>query len=342
MGQYVARRLLQAVPLLFLISVLLFVLMQSVGDPLATLGGDQRLAGEERRRLERLLGLDDPWPVQYLYWLIGNDWRYFDTTGDGVPNARGTRRGVLRGDFGRSIVTRRPALVDIRERLPATLTLMVSAQALTILLSLLLGIFSATRKYSLWDNTLTSIFYVFQSLPIFWVALVLLQLGAVELRALGLPHFPSGGMFDPRRGPTLGQISYHLVLPVLSLSLVSVAYYSRYVRAAMLEVINQDFIRTARAKGLKGRTILLKHAFRNAMLPVVTLVGLDIPGLFAGALVTEKIYAWPGMGSLFIDRLARSDYPVLMGLLMMISLLVVISQLATDLAYALLDPRIRY
>jgi peptide/nickel transport system permease protein len=342
MRQYLVRRVLQAIPLLFLISVLLFVLMQSVGDPLATLGGDQRLAGEERRRLERLLGLDEPLVMQYLYWLVGNDWARFDTTGDGVPNARGARRGVLRGDFGRSIVTRQPAASDILARLPATLILMVSAQVLTLVLSLSLGIFSAVRKYSFWDNALTSFFYVFQSLPIFWIALVLLHLGAVQLRAWGLPFFPAGGMYDPRRGMSALQVGYHLVLPVLSLSLVSVAYYSRYVRAAMLEVINQDFIRTARAKGLREAVIMFKHAFRNAMLPVVTLIGLDIPGLFAGALVTEKIYAWPGTGSLFIDRLARSDYPVLMGLLMLISLLVVISQLATDLVYALLDPRIRY
>ncbi len=342
MWQYVVRRILQAIPLLFLISILLFVLMQSVGDPLATLGGDQRIAGEDRERLKRLLGLDQPLSTQYLYWLIGNDWRHLDTTGDGASDALGTRKGVLRGDFGRSIVTRQAAIRDILDRLPATLILMVSAQVLTILLSLALGIFSAMRQYSTWDNLLTSIFYVFQSLPIFWIALVLLNLGAVQLRNWGLPFFPSGGMYDPRQGATLGQITYHLALPVLSLSLVSVAYYSRYIRSAMLEVINQDFVRTARSKGLRERTIMLKHAFRNAMLPVVTLIGLDIPGLFAGALVTEKIYAWPGMGSLFIDRLSRSDFPVLMGLLMLISLLVVLSQLLTDLVYAALDPRIRY
>ncbi len=342
MRQYIIRRLAQAVPVLFMISLLLFALMQAAGDPLATLGGDQRLAGDERRRLERLLGLDQPLAAQYLYWLVGNDWTRPDMDGDGTADSAGARRGILRGDFGLSIVTRNPAMQDILQRLPATLLLMLTAQTLTLVSAVALGLYSAVRQYSAADHLITGLSYILQSMPIFWVALSLLYLGTVQLRAWGLPYLPAGGLYDPRVGAAPGQVIRHLILPALSLTLVSIAYYSRFIRSAMLEVIHQDYMRTARAKGVSERKILFAHGFRNAMLPVVTLVGLDIPALFAGALVTEKIYALPGMGSLFIDRLARADFPVLMGMLMLISTLVVAAQLATDVFYTLLDPRIRY
>jgi peptide/nickel transport system permease protein len=174
------------------------------------------------------------------------------------------------------------------------------------------------------------------------MALILMYIFAVQFRAWGLPYFPISGMFDPIVGRTPQQVAWHMVLPVLSIALISVAGYSRYIRSTMLEVINSDYIRTARSKGLKERRTLFVHAFKNASLPIVTLIGLDLPFLLAGAVVTETIFAWPGMGRLFIDHLSRSDFPVLMGLLMLISVAVVVFQLLTDLVYTWLDPRIRY
>jgi peptide/nickel transport system permease protein len=170
---------------------------------------------------------------------------------------------------------------------------------------------------------------------------MLMYLFSVNFKRWGLPYLPTVGMFDPQVGRTPGQIALHLVLPVTTIAVISIAGYSRYVRSSMLEVLSQDYVRTARAKGQKERAVVLKHALRNALLPFVTLVGLDMPALLAGAVVTETIFAWPGMGRLFIDHMSRADYPVLMGILMLISVAVVFFQLATDLAYAVLDPRIR-
>jgi peptide/nickel transport system permease protein len=165
---------------------------------------------------------------------------------------------------------------------------------------------------------------------------------AVKFREWGLPYFPTSGMFDPREGQTFAQVVWHLVLPVMSIALISIARYSRYVRSNMLEVINSDYIRTARAKGITEHAILYRHAFKNAALPIVTLIGLDLPGLVAGAVVTESIFAWPGMGRLFLDHLSRLDYAVLMAILLLFTLAVIVFQLVTDLAYTWLDPRIRY
>jgi peptide/nickel transport system permease protein len=341
--KYVIRRLLQAIPLLLLISMVLFVLMQSVGDPLATLGGRVPPRAEDRERLRRELGLDQPLHVQYIYWLIGNDWTMVDTTGDGVGDRPGRRQGVLRGDFGESLVERGvPAIEVISARIPNTLLLMITAEIVIIIGALTIGVFAATRQYSWVDNALTTFAFITYSIPIFLLALILMYIFAVNFRAWGLPHFPTTGMYNPAVGRTLGQTAWHMVLPVLSIALVSMAGYSRYVRSTMLEVINSDYIRTARSKGLSERRTLFVHAFKNASLPLVTLIGLDLPFLLGGAVVTETIFAWPGMGFLFFNRLNRSDFAVLMGLLMIISTAVVLFQLLTDIIYTWLDPRIRY
>ncbi len=342
MGRYIIRRLLQAVPLLFLISLVLFVLMQASGDPLATLGGRQPPRAEDRARLARQWGLDKPILVQYLYWLIGNDWTLVDIDGDGTGDAPGTRLGVLRGDFGNSLVTRQPAMQVIAERIPNTLILMLTAEALIIIFSLFIGVYSALHPYSLFDNVLTGFSFITFSMPIFWIALMLMYIFAIRFKAWGLPYLPTVGMFDPVVGRTFAQVASHLVLPAMSIALIDIARYSRYIRSNMLEVINSDYIRTARAKGLRERSILFVHAFKNAALPLVTIIGMDLPLLLAGAVVTERIFAWPGMGRLFLDHLNRADFPVMMGLLMLISVAVVVFQLLTDLVYTWLDPRIRY
>jgi peptide/nickel transport system permease protein len=340
MTQYILRRFLQAIPLLLIITFVLFVLTNNIGDPLATLGGRQRIRAADRERLMRQFGLDQPVAVQYVYWLVGNDWTQVDKDGDGVGDEPGKRKGVVRGDFGTSIVTRRPALDLILERLPNTLLLMLPAEIVIIILSLIVGIYSALRQYSFTDNILTSFSFIGYSMPVFWLALMLMYIFAVNFKAWGLPYLPTVGMFEPEAGKTIQQVLWHMVLPLTTLTIISVAGYSRYVRASMLEVVHQDYIRTARAKGLPGRMIIYGHALKNASLPLVTIVGLDLPLLLAGAIVTESIFAWPGMGRLFIDHTERADVAVIMGIMVMISVAVVFFQIVTDLVYAYLDPRI--
>ncbi len=343
MTRYIIRRLLQAIPLLFIISIVIFVLMQNVSDPLATMGGRTVTRREDRERLTRQLGLDKPIYVQYLYWLIGNDWTKIDLDGDGVPETPGRRHGVLRGDFGTSLVNRGvPVLRVIWERLPNTLLLMGTTEIVIILSAFIVGIYSALRQYSVLDYIVTAISFIGYSMPIFFVALLSMYIFSVNFKRWGLLYLPTVGMFDPQVGKTPGQVVLHMILPVFSLSFMYFASYSRYLRSTMLEVLNQDYIRTARAKGLPRSGIIFVHALKNASLPIVTVIGLDLPFLLAGAIVTEGIFGWPGMGRLFIDHVSRGDTPVVMGILMLIAVAVVVFQLITDITYAWLDPRIRY
>ncbi len=342
MTRYIIRRLLQGIPLLFIISIVLFVLMMNMGDPVATMGGRRVTRPEDYQRLKRQLGLDKPFYTQYLYWLIGNDWTRIDMDGDGVGDTYGTRHGVLRGDFGTSLVDRAPVLQIIWERLPNTLLLMLAAEVIIILGALLVGIYSALRQYSAFDHFITAILFIGYSMPIFFIALLSMYIFAVLFKRWGLPYLPTVGMFDPQIGRTPGQVLLHMVLPVLSISIVSFAAYSRYIRSTMLEVLGQDYIRTAKSKGLPRRDIVFVHALKNASLPIVTVVGLDLPMLLGGAVVTERIFAWPGMGRLFLDHVSRGDLPVVMGILMLIAVAVIVFQLITDVVYAWLDPRIRY
>jgi peptide/nickel transport system permease protein len=342
MTRYILRRLLQALPLLFIISLVLFVMMQNMGDPLATMGGRSVTRSADRERLARQLGLDKPVIVQYLYWLVGNDWTKVDLDGDGVAETPGTRRGALRGDFGMSLVAREPALDIILSRLSNTLILMLVAEFVVIVGALVLGVYSALRQYSLLDNLVTTFSFIGYSMPIFFVALSAMYIFAVNFKRWGLPYLPTVGMFDPREGETLGQVTLHMILPVFTIALTSFSAYSRYIRSTMLEALNQDYIRTARAKGLPKHEIVFIHALKNASLPIVTIVGLDLPFLLGGALVTERIFAWPGMGRLFLDHVSRGDTPVVMGIMMLIAFAVVVFQILTDIFYAWLDPRIRY
>jgi peptide/nickel transport system permease protein len=343
MTRYIIRRLLQAIPLLLFISIILFVLLQNMGDPLATMGGRRPTRAADRERLTRQLGLDQPIHMQYLFWLVGNDWIMLDLTGDGVPDSYGRRKGVIRGDFGESLVNRgRPASEVIWNRIPNTLLLMAATQVVIIVFAFAIGVYSALRQYSLMDHAITTFSFVGYSMPIFFVALVLMYIFALNFRRWGLPYLPTVGMFDPQVGKTPAQVVWHMILPVASISFISIAAYSRYIRSTMLEVMNQDYIRTARAKGLRRAYIITVHALKNASLPIVTVIGLDLPLLLGGAVVTERIFAWPGMGRLFLDHVTRNDVPVVMGILMIISVAVVIFQIITDVVYAWLDPRIRY
>jgi len=341
MTNYILRRLAQAIPQLIIISIILFVLMQAFGDPIATLGGRIPPRPEDKARLRRQLGLDQPIYMQYVTWLVGNDWQKIDMDGDGVPETPGKRLGILRGDWGNSLVTRQPVLKMISERLPNTLLLMLTAEVVIIIFSIAVGLFSALRPYSFFDNLVTSLSFVGYSMPVFWLALMLMYIFAVNFRRWGLPYLPTVGMYDPATGKTPIELIKHLVLPVTTLAIISIAGYSRFVRSSVMEVLGQDYVRTARAKGLKAFTVVFRHALPNAALPFITIIGLDIPFLLAGAVVTERIFAWPGMGRLFIDHTERSDFPMLMGILMLIAITVVIFQIITDVVYSMVDPRIR-
>ena len=342
MTRYIFRRLLQAIPLLFLISLVLFVLMQNMGDPLATMGGRKVTRSEDRIRLARQLGLDKPIYEQYLYWLVGNDWTKSDMNGDGIPETPGVRKGVLRGDWGISLVNRQPVTEVIGERLPNTLLLMVTSEILIIAIALIIGIYSALHQYTTIDNTLTAVTFIFYSMPVFFFALGTMYIFAVNFKKWGFPYLPTVGMFEPSAGQTPAQVLWHMILPVSTLSFGFIAGYSRYIRSTMLEAMGQDYVRTAKSKGLPRSEIIYVHALKNASLPIVTVVALDLPFLLGGAIVTERIFGWPGMGRLFLDHVSRSDTPVVMGILMMIAVAVIIFQIIADITYAWLDPRIRF
>ena len=320
MARYLARRLVQTVPLLLLISIIGFGIIQLTGDPLAAYTMETALSREDIARLRAYYGLDQPVYVQYLNWL-GN---------------------LARGDWGTSYVAHRPVLDLILQRLPNTLMLVAASYTLILTVSIVLGIYTAIRQYSWVDHLVTGLAFVGISIPSFWLGLILLVVFAVSTRNLGLPYFPAGGMYDLSVGPTAPQVLWHLVLPAVTLATVVTANYIRYIRASMLEVLHNDYVRTARAKGLRNGVILRRHAFRNAAIPLVTLIGLDLPRFLSGSLVVEAIFAWPGLGRLFWEHAERTDIPVLMAIMMLTAAMVVFFNLLADVAYAFLDPRIRY
>jgi peptide/nickel transport system permease protein len=317
MWSYLARRLIQGLLTLFIITMLCFVLTRLSADPMSQYANKANISQADRERLRARLGLDKPLPVQYLKWL----------------------QLSVQGDLGNSFFSHQPVSLLISQRLPLTLELMITSEIITVLLSLGLGIVSAVHEYSLLDNIVTSLSFVGYSMPIFFIALGLILIFAVQFKALGWPYLPTGAdIWNPK---DLGQLARHMILPVSCLVIITTAGYSRYIRSSVLEVLGQDYIRTARAKGLTERATLYKHALRNAILPFVTVVGLDIPFLLGGALVTETIYAWPGMGRLFWEYAQRGDFPVVLGVLLVVSTAVVFFSIVTDLAYTLIDPRIR-
>jgi peptide/nickel transport system permease protein len=342
-SRYLLRRILQSIPLLFFISFILFVLMNSIGDPLSVFAESAHPpSGQEAEQMIRRLGLDKPITQQYVTWLIGNDWQLVDVRGDGTLMEPGQRKGVLRGDLGISAITRQPAWTRIQERLPNTLLLMVPSYIIVIILALAIGLYSALRQYSFLDNVFTALSFFFYSMPIFFIALMCIYIFGVQFHQWGWPSLPIGGMYDPREPETFQALLLHMIMPVFCLVAIQVAGYTRFIRSSMIEVLHQDYVLTARAKGLRERRIVIVHALKNAAMPLVTLMGLDVPFLLAGAVVTESIFAWPGMGRLFIESLDRSDFTVMMSILMLVSVAVVLIQLFTDMVYTWLDPRIRY
>lgn len=342
MGKYIIRRLLQAVPVLFLVSVIVFILLKLSGDPLSYLALDPTTSPEGRARLRRSLGLDDPILTQYVHWLVGDDWYQRDLDLDGELDTFGEHKGIVRGDFGESIRYHQSVTKVVGEFLPNTLILGSTALGLTIFLGVSVGMFAALRQYSIADHIITGLSFLSFSMPIFLVALLMVWFFSLTLKNWGLPHLPTQGMYDIRGDRSLDELLVHLILPAISLSTIGIARYTRFVRASMLEVISSDYIRTARAKGLHERHVIVRHALKNASLPIISLITIDIPFILSGAVVTETIFSWPGMGRLFIESLNTLDPPVLMIFVIMTAIAVVLGQLSADLIYAWADPRIRY
>jgi peptide/nickel transport system permease protein len=334
MTQYIIRRLLQAIPVLFIVSILVFVLIQiAPNNPLAAYQNNPNITPEDLLRLEQEYGFNDPIHVKYIKWLSQ----------------------TLQGNWGESFVTHRPVLTEIGDRLPNTLYLSAIAFALALVIAIPIGMISAVRQYSLFDHLVTTIAFMGQSIPIFWFGLLLIIIFSVNFQnplagtsvfphPPPLPFFPGGGMMTLGEYPPdpLVDRIWHLVLPVTMLAVFQLAQHVRYMRAGMLDVLKMDYIRTATAKGLRERAVILKHAFKNAAIPVVTVIALEVPSLFNGALFTETIFSWPGMGRLFFNSADRGDYTVLMGILMISATLIIFFNLVADVAYAFLDPRIRY
>jgi peptide/nickel transport system permease protein len=320
---YVVRRTLQAIPLLLAISVILYAILYNMpGGPLAPYLQNPHITAADIARLKHNLGMDQPVPIQYLKWL-GH---------------------VLVGDFGYSTSNSEPVFQALIERLPATLELMGASLIISIGLGVGAGMISAVYRYSFIDYFITTFAFFGQSMPVFWFALMM-QL-AFAVHGIPLPggymiQLPSAGISS---GDTFdfGDRLVHLILPATVLSLLGLATFSRFMRSSLLEVLGTDYMRTAAAKGLAFRTILFKHGLKNALIPVVTIITLSLPGLIGGAIITETIFAWPGMGRLFITALNQSDLALLMGYLILIAFLVVFSNLLADVVYAWLDPRVKY
>ena len=345
MGQYIVRRLLQAIPLLFLISIVLFGLVNlAPGGPMAALSRSRRIQPEKREQLERQFGLDRPLPVQYVIWLIGNDWMKTDVDGDGVAESRGTREGILRGDFGFSYRTRRPVTKEIAARLPNTVYLMGITLLVVYLLAIPIGVLSAVKQYSFFDIAVTTLSFAGQAIPEFWFGLILILVFYAWLNnpVTGEPLLPSGGMRTLGGGFSIVDRVRHLILPVMTQAVGWVAWYSRFLRSSMLDVLHQPYLRTARAKGLTERAVLGRHALKNALIPLVTMAAVDLPYLFAGAVFVEMIFAWPGMGRLYYQAALQRDYPTLLGVLVVSAGIMLFSNLMADVVYGMLDPRIRY
>lgn len=313
MVTYTLRRLIQAVVLLVIVSMVTFALIHSApGGPSILSNPD--LSRDQIAQMSSQLGLDDPLPVQYGRWLVN----------------------ILRGDFGISYNTIEPVIGLIANRLPNTLLLAGVALVLSILLAVPIGIFCAIRRNSFLDRMVASFTFLGVSIPVFWLGIMLIVLFSVQLKWL-----PGGGMSTIGEEFTLRDRIEHMVMPVFVLTIANLAELTRYTRSGMITVLGEEYIRTARAKGLTQKHVIMGHALRNAMIPVVTIIGVLLPRAVSGAAITEAVFAWPGMGSLAVEAATTRDYPVVLGTTLTVATVVVFSSLITDLAYGYLDPRIR-
>ena len=346
MTTYLIRRSLQGLVVLSLSTVIIYFLLSQVpGSPASILGNDPRFTVAMRHRLEHQMGWDRPWNERYFRWLFDPDKvAASDNPIDvSIGNFHIRGAGFLTGNWGRSLTVAKgqPVIDQIKSRLPNTMILTICALVVSLLIAFPIGILSALRQHSKLDYIVTMLSFFGLSMPGFWFGLMLIILFAVNFKVWGLPYLPTGGLSDPGMENDIGNRLWHLVLPVAVLSILSVATWSRYIRSSMLEVLRQDYVRTAWAKGLRQRVVILKHALRNTFIPVLTIIGLSLPGLVLGSITVEKVFAYPGMGLLYFAAL-NYDWPLVMGILIIFAALVVVANMLTDVLYAVADPRIRY
>ncbi len=315
MSRFLLRRMLGAIPLLFGVAVISFILMQvAPGGPDATYARSPRMTEERLQAIRARLGIDQPLYVQFYKWILN----------------------LLRGDLGLSYVQNRPVTEVIWNAFPNTVLLVTVGLSIALVFALVFGVFAALNPYGWFDNSTAIISYFGLAMPVFWFALMLQLVFAVKLGWL-----PSSGLHDPQNPGPLDTLE-HLILPAITLAIGSIAVWSRYIRASTIESLQQDYVRTARAKGLTDGKVLSRHVLRNSLTPFVTVAAIDIPLYLTGVVFIETVFSLPGMGRLFYDSLTRRDYPVLMGVLLFSALLIIIGNLIADLLYAWLDPRISF
>lgn len=319
MRVYIIRRILQAIPLLFIISIISFLMMTlSPGDPVQMYKSQSGEASKniDENKIREMMGIDKPIYVQYLKWMD---------------------QLVLHGNLGYSFEDGRPVVTKILERIPATLTLMGVSMLISFSLSIPIGIYSAVKQYSKFDYTFTTFSFIGYSVPSFFIALMM-----IYFFSLKLGWFPVSDMRSVYDRFDFWDRVHHIILPALTMAVGNIAFKSRFMRTSMVEVVRQEYIRTARAKGLSEKKVILKHALRNGLLPIITILGMQLPSLLGGSLFIENIFAWPGLGRLGVNAIYVRDFQVIMGTTMFAAIMVVLGNLIADILYAVVDPRIQY
>jgi peptide/nickel transport system permease protein len=321
LAKYVARRVLASIVVVLGVTVITLALMSSTrGSYVPGIDLNPALRPEDIARLRAQLGLDEPPYVWYLNWI----W------------------GVVHGDFGRSMIDGSTVTSHILDRLPNTIELTLTAIVIGVLIAVPVGVIGALRHGSKTDHTMTVVSVAGFAVPQFWMGLILILIFSVTLEQHGLPWLPSSGAYSAVNGGDFIDRLEHLILPATVLSFFYTSQWSRFVRSSMLEVLSQDYIRTARAKGMSERRVVYLHGLRNALIPLITLIGLELPGLVSGGLVVEVVFGWPGIGKLAFERALQYDYTTVMGVTFFATLLVILGNLMADILYGILDPRIRY
>jgi peptide/nickel transport system permease protein len=319
MTKYIIQRILVSIPVFLGITLLVYGLYAlSPGDPVVNIVGIEqftRMTDAQREQVRVQYGFDKPWTVRYVRWL----------------------GKLLQGDLGYPLKGAKPVALQIRERIPSTLLLMATALLLALIVGVPIGIIMALKQYSALDMVLTVMVFALLSVPSFFVGL-----GAIYIFSLKLDILPTYGMMTIGAPFSLIDRARHLIMPAAILGLATAGIFARYTRASMLDVMRSEYVTTARAKGLRERTVVVRHVFRNALLPIVTIVAADLPALLAGANITEQIFQWPGIGMLTVKRTSERDYPVLMGITVLTAVMILFSNLLADILYAAVDPRIRY
>ena len=346
MTTYMIRRALQMIVVLLVATVFIYALLNlaNPSGPLAGLRlatGRDALSERDLANMARILGLDKPFLLRYVTWLVGDDWLFGPW-----EKWRGESRGLLRGDWGLSWTLARgqPVTMLFESRFMNTIVLMGTSTLLSAAVAVPVGIYSAVRQYSRLDYVVTAFTFFGIAMPIFWFGLLMIILFSYKFRQWGLPYLPPGDVVSLRGEGAGGLVDRikHLIMPTIALSLLQMAAWTRFTRSSMLEVLRQDYVRTARAKGLIERIVITKHALRNGLIPLVTIIVFSIAGIFSGAIMTETIFNWKGLGRLYFDGLSRDDWPVTMAYLFIQAVLVVGASLIIEFLYTVVDPRIRY